>query len=150
MLLAAYRGTGYNVVLFIHIVTVIIAMAGAVAHPLLFEFEKRRADSDMAALAQRIVPASRIYAIALILTGIAGFGMVSMSDKVIEFGDTWVWLSIVLWVALNGLLHAVMIPAEKAVAEGDTNALDKVDKVGPLLTVLVLVLIYLMIFKPGG
>lgn len=150
MILAAYRDTGYKIVLFLHIVAVLVSIAPAVAHPVMFGIEKRRADGDVVALSSRIGEASRIYAIALIVAGIIGFGLISMSDKVIAFGDTWVWLSILVWVALNGLLHGVMIPAEKALGGGDRSAEKKIDSVGPVLGIMVLVLIYLMVVKPGG
>lgn len=150
MLIAAYRDTGYNVVLFAHIVAALVAMAPAVVHPILFEMEKRRDDGDVVALAGRIAPTGRIYAIAVLVAGIIGFGLISMSSSAIGWGDTWVWLSILVWVALNGVLHGAMLPAEQAVADGDRSAMAKVDRVGPILGVMVLVLIYLMTTKPGG
>lgn len=150
MLLAAYRDTPYDIVLFLHILTVIIAMAGAVAHPLLFQFEMKRDEPDMVGLLQRVAPASRVYAIVLAVTGILGFGLISMSEDVVAWGDTWVWLGILLWVAANGVMHGMLLPAERAVAEGDESAMKRVMLAGQIATVLVLVLLYLMVFKPGG
>ena len=83
----------------------IISLAGAVAHPLLIKLEQKREDGDVVKLAQRLVPASRIYMITYAIAGVIGFGLISMSDSVIGWGDTWVWLSIVLWVAANGVLY---------------------------------------------
>lgn len=150
MLIAAYRDTGYNIVLFSHIVAALVAMAPAVVHPILFEMEKRRDDGDVVSLAGRIAPTGRIYAIAVIVAGAIGFGLISMSESAIGWGDTWVWLSILVWFALNGVLHGAMLPAERAVAEGDRTAMAKVERIGPILSVMVLVLIYLMTAKPGG
>lgn len=150
MILAAYRDTGYNVMLFAHIVAVLVAIAPAVVHPILFEFEKRRPDGDQVALASRISAAGRIYAIAVVVAGIIGIGMISMSDDLIGWGDTWVWLSLIIWIALNGVLHGAMLPAERALAGGDTTAMKKIDSVGPVLGLMVLALIYLMVLKPGG
>ncbi|MCB0969466.1 MAG: hypothetical protein KDB37_21730 [Ilumatobacter sp.] len=145
---ALLRDTGYNIVLFLHVLTVIIAMAGAVAHPLMFTLEQKRADGDVVSLAQRIEVPSRIYSISYALVGIIGFGLVSMGDW--PWGDAWIWISILLWVATNGLLHGAMLPAERAVAKGDTSAMAKIDKIGPILTVMILVIIFLMTVKPGG
>lgn len=150
MLIAAYRDTGYNIVLFIHIVAALVAMAPAVVHPILFEMEKRRDDGDVVALGRRVAATGRIYAIAVIVAGIIGFGLISMSSSLIEWGDTWVWLSILVWVALNGVLHGAMLPAERQLGQGDRSAMAKIDRVGPILGVMVLVLIYLMTVKPGG
>jgi len=149
MILAAYRDTGYNIVLFIHIVTAVVAVVPAVAHPIMFELEKRRADADLVALANRLAATSRIYVVAVAVSGIIGFGLISMSDNVIAWGDTWVWLSIVVWLGLNGLLHAVLFPAEQALGEGDESAMKKIDTFVPVLGVVVLVLFYLMVVKPG-
>jgi uncharacterized membrane protein len=149
MLLAAYRDTGYKIVLLLHIITMIISMAGAVAHPLMFEMEKRRADPDPVALAQRITTPSKIYAASFAVAGIIGFGLISMSDDVISWGDTWVWLSIVIWLVVNGLLHAVILPSEAAAAQGDTTAFAKLETVGKVAVALILVLLYLMVVKPG-
>jgi uncharacterized membrane protein len=97
-----------------------------------------------------LAPASRIYAIVLAVTGILGFGLISMSEDVIAWGDTWVWLSILLWVAANGVMHGMLLPAERAVAEGDESAMKRVLLAGQIATVLAVVLLYLMVFKPGG
>ncbi len=151
MILADYADTGYNVVLLLHIIAVIVALAPVVVHPILFTLEQRRADGDIVALAGRVTGLpSRIYTIALVVAGVLGIGLISMGDPVIEWGDTWVWLSVVLWLALNGVLHAVMLPAERALAGGDRTVVAKLDKVGPALTVLVLVILYLMVLKPGA
>lgn len=147
-MLAAYRDTGYNIVLFLHILTVIIALTGAVAHPLMFELEKRRTSPDVAGLADRILIPSRVYAISFALVGIIGMGLLSMTDDVFSWGDTWVWLSIILWLITNGLLHAMILPGERAVAGGDVAAIAKVDTAGKIASVLILVTLYLMVAKP--
>lgn len=148
MILATLRDTGYNIVLFLHVLTVIIAMAGAVAHPLMMKLEEGRADGDVVALAKRIEFPSKIYTISYALVGLIGFGLVTMGDW--SWGDTWIWLSIVLWVASNGVLHGAMLPAERAVAAGDASAMAKVNKVGPPLTLMILAVIFLMTVKPGA
>jgi uncharacterized membrane protein len=150
MLLAGYLDTGYKIVLLIHIVAVLIALAPAVAHPVMYELEKRRDDGDVVALGRRMAAASRIYGVALLIAGIVGIGLISMSDDVIAFGDTWIWLSLILWVVLNGVLHGVMIPAERALGAGEEGAQKRIESVGPILVVLALVLLYLMVVKPGG
>ncbi len=145
---AALRDTGYNIVLFVHVLTVIIAMAGAIAHPLLFTLEQKRDDGDVVALAQRIEVPSRIYSISYALTGLIGFGLISMGDW--SWGATWIWLSIVLWVISTGLLHGMMLPAERAVAAGDAGAMQRVMQLGPPITLMILVVLFLMTVKPGS
>lgn len=150
-MIAAYRETGYNVMLFLHIVTVLVAFAPAFVNPLL---SRQAAALDGTARGKLFgmfaANGRRVYAPALILTGLFGFGLQGMSDGVIEFGDTWFWLSIILWIAMNGVLHAMVLPAERAVADGDESASRKVDTAGMILTVMALVTLYLMVFKPGA
>lgn len=148
MIIAAYRDIGYNIVLFLHVLTVVIALTGAIAHPLMFAFEQQRADSDMVALAKRIEKPSRIYAISYALTGLIGFGLVSMGD--LRWGEAWLWLSIILWVVSTGLLHGVMLPAERAVAAGDVSAVTKLNRFGPIISIVILAVLFLMTVKPGS
>jgi len=149
-MLAAYRETGYNVMLFLHILTVLVAFAPAFVHPLL----AREAQDFEPTVRGRLIGAMsangrRIYAPALILAGLFGLAMQGMSDSVVEFGQTWFWLSIVIWIAMNGVVHGMILPGERAVAGGDQSAIRKVDLGGLLITVLLLVTLYLMVFKPG-
>jgi hypothetical protein len=66
-----------------------------------------------------------------------------------KFSQVWIWLAVVIWLAMNGVLHAVLLPAERAVADGDQAAARRVDAAGGLLTLALVVMIYLMVFKPG-
>jgi len=148
MMLAVYRDVTYNVVLFLHILTVIVALTGAVAHPIMFALEEKRTDGDVVGLAQRIETPSRIYSISYVLVGVIGFGLVSMGD--LKWGETWLWLSIVLWIISVGILHGAMLPAERAVAAGDASAIDRVNRFGPILSLIILVVLFLMAVKPGS
>jgi hypothetical protein len=42
------------------------------------------------------------------------------------------------------------LPAERKVAAGDDSADARIDKGGMILSVLLLVMLYLMVFKPGA
>ena len=149
-MIAAYRGTGYDVVLFLHILTAFVAFAPAFVHPLLGnQVNSLEAGAKRSVLGMIAGNGRRIYAPALILTGLFGFAMQGMSDGVIEIGQTWFWLAIVVWLVMNGVLHAVLLPAERAVASGDDSAESRVAAGGAVLTVLLLVMLYLMVFQPG-
>jgi len=151
MLLAAYRDTPYKIMLFAHILLIMIALSPAVVHTILFKLEAKRPDGDPAAIARRVIGLpTKIYDGALIVGAVLGFGLISMSDDVISMGDTWVWLSIVLWIALMGLLHGLIYPTEAAIARGDEGAMAQMDKVGPLGVIIAIVLLFLMVVKPGG
>lgn len=149
-MLAAYRETGYNVMLFLHILTALVAFAPTFVHPLLANRTKALDATNRGKVFGMIAgDGRRIYAPALILTGLFGFAMQGMSDDVIEVGQTWFWLAIVIWIAMNGVWHALVLPAERAVAAGDETAAKRVDTGGLIITAMLLVTLYLMVFKPG-
>ena len=85
-----------------------------------------------------------------VLAGVFGFGLVGMSDDLYSLTDGWVIASIVLWIAWVGLIHAVLVPAERALAGGDNSAESKLNVANGLVALAAVVLIILMIFKPGA
>jgi uncharacterized membrane protein len=149
--IAAYRGTGYNVVLFLHILAVFVAIAPGFVHPLLArQSEDLGGRTQSALIGMFAANGRRIYAPALLLTGLLGFALQGMSDGVITFGQTWFWLAIVLWVLMNAVQHAVVMPAERAVGHGRAEAALRMERGGAVLSVLFLVTLYLMVFQPGA
>lgn len=149
-MIAAYDGTGFKIVLFLHILTVLVAFSPAFVHPLLHRQTTGLDATDRGKVLGMLAGnGRRVYAPALILTGLFGFALQGMSDGVIEFSQTWFWLAVVVWVAMNGILHAMLLPAERAFADGDESAAKKVDTAGIIMTVLLLVMLYLMVFQPG-
>ena len=156
MLLADIGDTPYNIILFLHILTMFAAFAPMFVHP----FIDRQTAGDpsvrqsiFAGIAARSM---RIYGSMLILGGILGFGIAGMSGKdandelFISVSDSWVWPSVVLWLAMNGVLHGMIIPGEKAIAAGDDAAGKKAEIGGMLITAMFLITLYLMVFKPGA
>ena len=93
----------------------------------------------------------RIYGTALILSGLLGFGVAGMSDEVFKVSQGWLVAAVIIWIAMNGLLHAVIRPSEKAMADGDRSAelQQKLQLGSGLFTLLFLVELYLMVFRPG-
>lgn len=149
MIFAAPGDTGYNIMLMLHLLTVIVAFAPAFVHPMLARQAQAAGDN----LGGRILSAMagngrRIYAPALILTGVLGFGLVGMSDDVYSLSDGWVIAAILVWIAQNGILHALILPGERAWADGDAEAESKVSMGGAAITLLLVVQIYLMVFQP--
>jgi uncharacterized membrane protein len=149
-MLAEIGSTGYDVMLFLHILSALVAFAPAFVHPLVANQSKELDVGSRNAIVSYMAKNDRrVYAPALILTGLFGLGLQGMSDSVFEFSQTWVWLAVVVWIGMNGVLHALLIPAERAMANGDEAARKRADTAGLVLTVLLLVMLYLMVFKPG-
>lgn len=156
MLLAAYNDTPYKIVLFLHILSLFAAFAPMFVHPFL---DRQTAGGDtsvrqsvFAGIAARSM---RIHGSMLILGGLLGFGLAGMSkvpgtdELLYSVSDSWLWPAAVLWFAMNGVLHGMVIPGEKAIAAGDDVAGRKAEIGGMLITLMFLVTLYLMVFKPG-
>jgi uncharacterized membrane protein len=93
---------------------------------------------------------TRIHFPALIALGGFGIAMVLSSDEVWSFGDAWVSLAFLVWLGIIGVILGLMVPAEKRLASGDLAAEKNIAVAGQIATVLLLVMLYLMIWKPGA
>ena len=100
----------------------------------------------------------RIYGYGSLLVALFGLGLVQKKWHA-EFGDTWVWLSLVLFVVALGLVIGVAVPAPGAAGRGSSNggaadrvksALGKVMGASSLASVAYVVIIVLMVVKPGS
>ncbi len=150
MLFAVVGDTTYNIVLLLHILTAIVAFAPAFVHPIL---TAQGASADAAERSRWLgfmaQNGRRVYGPALIVTGVLGFALQGLSDGLWEFEQTWIVLAVLIWVAMNGIVHAVILPAERALAGGDERAQQRLAIGGATVTVLLVVMLYLMIWKPG-
>lgn len=150
MLLAAYRDTGYNVVLFIHILAVIVAFAPAFVWPFVSVKLKKQGKPVGPAIGELAAGNTvKVHGPALVIAGIFGFGLVGMSKKLYTFGDPWVSAAMLLWFIMLGIIFGMMLPAEKKAAAGDESADKIVSMAGGIMHLLLAVVLYLMIFKPG-
>lgn len=144
--------TTYKVLFFLHILSVVVAFAPASVHPLL----GRQFKADSPQLVQRFAGFAaqngrRVYSPALVLAGLWGILLVATSEgDAIAFDQTWVNLAMVVWIAMNGVVHAMILPGERKLAAGDADAEKRVDLGGMIVTVLFLVMLFLMIWQPGG
>lgn len=150
MILAAVGDGLYNFFLFLHITTFALAFVPVVAHPLMAGQLRRASTESQARFAAVVVQMSRaIYAPSLILTGLFGIILILLSDDTWEFSQSWISAAFLVWFVMNGVLHAMVIPGERTVASGDASGQQRADIGNAILTVLFLVMVYLMISKPG-
>lgn len=152
MVLAAVRDGLYNTVLTLHIIAVIAAFAPAVVHPLTAARTKQEGGEAALPPLARVMAANgrAVYLPALIAVGVLGIVLVLLSDEVWEFTDAWVIASILLWIAITGIASGMILPAERALAAGDLAAEKKVAMGGQLATIGLIVMLWLMVFKPGA
>lgn len=148
----AASNTVYNIVELLHVLTILVALSPVFVHPLL----RKQMRSAGGAGHQQLVAAMaanarRLYGPALILAGLLGIALVEMSEDAISMTEGWVIAAIVIWVAMNGILHGMITPALKSAgAEGASGATDKRLEAGSaLLSILFTVQLILMIWQPG-
>jgi hypothetical protein len=123
--------TTFKIFLLLHILTVIVAFAPAVVSLL----PGNRGTA--------IAAARTYYSPALILAGLFGILCIVTSDEVFEFDQTWISLALLVWIAMNGVFHAIVLPGRRV------SSMTKVDNGQAIMTILLVIMLYLMIWKPG-
>jgi uncharacterized membrane protein len=149
MILASTDSTGYKIVLILHILFVVAAFGGMFAAPILARVEgaSQSAATGMVGYLKRIAIPS------VIIAGILGMGLIGMSKdgdvEVYKFSQTWVSIALLLWLVEIAVYFFGLLPAERKVAGGDAEAAKRLPMFTGIVHLLLLVLIYLMVFKPG-
>lgn len=115
----------------------------------------RQGDGAATALAART---SRIYAYASLLVVILGFGLMSTKrhgKTIADFGDTWIWLSVLLWLVAMALTLAVIVPTLEKVTEmiGRQESVvaltARVAAAGGVVGLIFAGIVFLMVYRPG-
>jgi hypothetical protein len=145
---------GYKALLFLHILSVLVAFAPGFVWPVASVALKRKGKPVGPAIGELAAGNTvKVHGPALVLAGIFGFGLVSMSKvngvAVFEFSQSWISAAMLVWFIIIGLVFGVMLPAEKKAAIGDQGAEKIVSAVGGCLHLLLAVELFLMIWKPG-
>jgi len=172
--LAAYNSDAYNVVLVLHILTVIIGLGTVFLNALYGAQAKARRGPEGLAIAQANLKVTEVAQYFIYAIPIFGIALVFMSKtdgvQFYDWDQTWIWLSIVLYIVALGLSHAIMLPSVKRmhVLMGEMIAAGppaggpppqaaemeqlakRVAPTGAVLDLLVIAIVFLMVFKPGG
>ncbi len=81
---------------------------------------------------------------------------IATKQRIAEFGDTWIWLSLVLWAVAIAVVLLVIVPTLERVtklieAEDSVVALTaRVAAAGGVVGLLFIAIVVLMAYKPGG
>ncbi len=150
MFLFARVGSGvYNLLLILHILTVIVAFAPAVVHPLVGRRLLAEDEGSMRRFSNATSINTRtVHLPALAAVGLLGFALVGVSGEFYKFTDPWVAISALLWLVIAGVIGAVVLPGERGLATGEAGAASKVQTGGGIATVLFLIVLCLMVVKP--
>lgn len=118
----------------------------------------RTGDAAATASSSRVL---RIYAMASVLVVIFGFGLMSAKapwnpkQNVAGFGETWIWLSTVLWLVAVALILAVIVPTlDKATAligkqQSVVSMTGKIAAFGGIVGIIFVGIVFLMVYQPG-
>ena len=142
----ALTGTGYYIVLLLHVLTVIVGFAPLWLTPVMIRLT---AAGDKAAADGLEVSILRFSLPGIGIAGILGFGLAGMSEKYYKMSQAWLSIAAVLWVVLLALLFFVARPAIKAFRDGDAAARGRIMMATGISHLILVVMLYLMIFKPG-
>ena len=116
----------------------------------------RRGDGAATAASARML---RIYAYVSVVVVLAGGALMSQKEdgkKVGEIGDTWIWLSIVLWAVAVAIVLLVTVPnlnKVTAAIERQESVVSKTAIVaasGGVVGIIFAVIVFLMAYKPGS
>lgn len=177
MVLGAIDSDGYKIVLILHILGVVVGIGAMMLNGLYGAQAKARKGPEGLAIAEANFKVSSVAEYVIYTIPVTGIALVLMSDDVFEFEQTWLWLSIVLYIVALGISHAVMIPTAKRMQAlmRELNAMGpppaggpppgaggpppqvvelealgkKIGLGGMTLNLLTVVLIFLMVWKPG-
>jgi uncharacterized membrane protein len=170
-MLATYGSDAYNIVKVLHILCAIVGFGVVTLNGLYGAQAKKRGGSEAAAIGQAVYRVSTVGEYFIYAVFVLGIGLVAMGNNLFDFGQTWVWLSMVLYITGLGLSHGVLRPrirrmnalmVELAGSSGsaaggppplavELEALAKqVATTEMAINLLLVVILVFMVFKPGG
>jgi uncharacterized membrane protein len=149
----------FKLLLFLHLLAAVFAVGPLVGAATTASRALRKPDADAARSAARMI---RLYSFASIVVVIIGMGLMSQkapwdsSEEVAKIGDTWIWLSLLLWVAAMVVSLGLVVPAlAKAATEigegrGAGSLTARVAAGGGVVGLIYAAIVVLMVYQPGG
>jgi uncharacterized membrane protein len=106
-----YDSTIYNIVLLLHILSVIIGFGGVMLNGVYAARARNLPPAEsLAVLEVNTFVSLRVAELFIYATAVFGLGLVGLSDGVWAFSQLWVWLALVLYVVALGLSHGLLQP----------------------------------------
>lgn len=160
----------YKLVLVLHILSAIVGFGAVFLNGIYGAQAKARRGTEGLAVAEANWLVSRIAEWFIYAVFVFGVLLVLLSDDVIGFGDTWIWLSMTVYLVAIGLSHGLLQPnvrkmlaAMRELTEGAPDAStgpppqlavleDRgriVGATGAALNGLLVIILFLMVWKPA-
>ena len=173
--IAAYDDDAYRIVLVLHILCAIVGFGAVTLNAFYGQQAKQRRGREGLAITEANYLVSSIGEYFIYAVFLLGIVLVLLSDDVWDFGQTWVWLSMLLYIAALGLSHGGLRPRvrkmialqrelvdggpppEGAAPTGPPPQVAQIEDLGKQVGMismglhlsLVLILVF-MVFKPGA
>jgi len=174
VVLAAVGDDAYNIVLVLHILAAIVGFGALMLNGIYGQQAKSRRGREGLAIAEANYLVSSIGQYFIYAVFVLGVLLVLMSSDAWDFGQSWIWLSILVYVVAVGLYHGGFTPRVRkmialqrelvdtgpppqgAPAGGPPPQVAQIEELGrqvgiistALHVALVLILVF-MVFKPG-
>lgn len=148
----------FKIFLTLHLLSAIFAI-GPLAHAATTAGRwVRRGDASAAGESARVL---KVYSYASVIVVAFGFALMSSKssnsgEATAQFGETWIWLSTVLWLAAVGLILGVLVPQlEQAANPGGSEVSGSAEVgfvagAGGAVGLIFAGIVLLMVYQPGG
>jgi uncharacterized membrane protein len=148
VILAATEDTSYKILFLLHLLSVIIAFGAPFVNAPTYRFSAREGVGAKVAGAQAVAT-TRVAIPALLVAGLLGFGLSGLSDEVYELSQGWLLAAVLIWLGQAALYFFGIVPAMRRVGEGDEAAAGRIGMFTGVLHLSLVVMLWLMIWKPG-
>jgi uncharacterized membrane protein len=159
----------YKTLLVLHILVAIVGLGSVMLNGVYAAWSQKRPGPGGRAASEANFFVSNVGEKFIYLIPIFGILLVLASDKAWKFSQTWIWLSLLIYVVAIGISHSILIPGHKRinallaemeqgpppaggpppqVAELQTIG-KKMAAAGATLNVVVVIFLALMVWKPG-
>lgn len=143
----------YKVLLLLHLASVVVGFGPYFLNGLLGRSAAKESPEGGRAITTASLQVSTVSQYAIYGVFIFGAGLIGSSNKNVTFTQVWVPISVVLWIATVGVLHGLILPAQRKLrdASGDRASLTQtLSAAFGVMNLIVVVALVLMVWEPGG
>ena len=145
---------GYKVLLLLHLLSVVIGFGPWMLNGLLPRWALSRSAEEGQAVNGAAYQISNLSQFAIYAAFIFGFATLgSANSHTIKASQAWVWISILCWLGIVGVMHGLALPAQRQLRDGQgdrATVTQRLSIAAGIINLLVIVAVVLMVFEPGN
>lgn len=168
-LVLGQEGWLYRLLLLLHIICAIVGFGSVVLNGMYAMQSQKRPGPAGRAVSEANYAVSMVAEKFIYAVPVFGIAIVLASKSQYSFSNTWVWLSLVLYVVALGLSHSIVLPGARRInalllemesgapQAGPPPQVAQVEAIGKklagtstVLHLMLIVMLVLMIWKPGS